>query len=86
MPQTKAHPLSPPCEGGDKGVVRLKVSNVPIRKEGHRGTKNFPKETIYMVNPHEPKAHEKTGKISPSLNPSHRGRESSLAPCGRGSG
>ena len=31
--------LSPPCEGGDEGVVRLKASYVLLRKGGHSGVK-----------------------------------------------
>src|SRR3990167_908172 len=37
-----------------------------------------------MVNPHESKAHKEHKNIPPSPNPSHQGRESFLAPYGRG--
>jgi len=35
------------AQSNDEGVVRLKASYVPLRKEGYWGVKNFPK--LFLV-------------------------------------
>ena len=48
LPQPKDPSLSPPCEGGDEGVVKLKTSNVPLLKGGHREAKNFSQKEVFI--------------------------------------
>ena len=50
-------------------------NQIPLKKGDKRGCQILAKKKIYMVNPHEPKAHKEHKNIPPSLNPSRRSTE-----------